>query len=537
MATRGEPTVTLTPRGEWWHATWSLPVPAQALRFERLASGFRSRTFEVLTPGYAFAREGEEEVLRTSGLPSRTIEVRFKPFTDHLPKDYQFFQKFSDGSVAIYTGHLLAHTDAMVRRFRFVPAPGSSVVVADRRHPSAAAWTDADGQGTYVYFGSIVPVETKDTISIVDPGLPDWLESASRQALPQLFAIYTERLGAKLPDRPAVLFNWVESDHSGFGRSGGTLPGLIQLEIQGAAWKTPSADGLHQIFHFLAHEAAHLWNGQIIHSPNDEDAWMHEGSADALAERVLLAMGMIDERTFLDDQTAALNQCRRGLGTAPLRTAAARRKFELYYACGNAIALVTETSVDGDLLAFWRSLIARVLAGGDNLYDAEDYIGVWRERGADDGDVAGLRALLDTPAQPDVLLDLLKERGVTVSVVDDPPQEYGQTLAREALLHLLTGRCRGSYGFNSTLRGLVLNTPLNCEGFAAGEAVTAIGGHDVLRDGHRVWDHLYERCASSGTVVVTAGGRSVPVPCTKPVPARPDYLRIESRPEEARSPR
>ena len=103
-------------------------------------------------------------------------------------------------------------------------------------------------------------------------------------------------------------------------------------------------------------------------------------------------------------------------------------------------------------------------------------------------------------------------------------------------MHLLTGRCRGSYGFNSTPRGLVLSTPLNCEGFAAGEAVTAIGGHDVLREGHRVWDHLHERCASSGAVVVTAGGRGVSVPCEKAVSPRPAYIRIESRLDQERRP-
>ena len=521
------PFVTLERDGEWWSATWRLAAPARELRFERLAAGFRAEAFEVLTPGYAFSRDGEHEVLRTAGEPASTIRVRFREFTRHLPKDYEFFQKFSDGSVAIYTGHLLVHVDgAMVRDFRFL-AP--RMVVGGRLHETRAAWRDVAGQGTYVYFGSIAPVQSEQTISIVDSGLPDWLESTSRAGLPRLFELYTRRLGAKLPDRPAVLFSWKESEQSGFSSSGGTLPGLIQLGIEGTGWKTESPEGMREIFHFLAHEAGHLWNGQIVHYPDAEDAWMHEGSADGLAERALLDMAMIDEARFLEYQTAALNQCRRGLGTHPLRTAGARQKFELYYSCGNAIALLTEASTKGELFDFWRALIANTLQQEDKQYEAEDYYAVMRASGASDADIATLRALVEKPADPDALVTALRERGVQLAAVDEPPQDYGQSLSRDGLFHLLGQRCKGSYGYNTSNRGFILNTPLNCEGFNAGEIVTAIGGHDVLRAGHRAWDALHARCGTSEPVEVTAGGRTVAVPCAKAVPARLPYVRIMSR--------
>jgi hypothetical protein len=525
--------VTLEQDGEWWNATWTLAAPARELRFERLAAGFRAEAFEVLTPGYAFARDGEHEVLRTSGEPASTIRVRFKEFTRHLPKDYEFFQKFSDGSVAIYTGHLLVNVDgAMVRDFRF-GAPQMVVGGTLRQSRSTwtrASWRDVDGQGTYVYFGAIEPVQSEQTISIVDSGLPDWLENTSRHGLPQLFELYTRKLGARLADRPTVLFSWKESEQTGFFSSGGTLPGLIQLGIEGTGWKTESDDGLREIFHFLAHEAAHLWNGQIIHYPDEEDAWMHEGSADGLAERTLLDMGMIDEARFLAYQTAALNQCRRGLGTHPLRTAGSRQKFELYYSCGNAIALLTEASTRGDLFDFWRALIAHTLQQDDKQYEAEDYYAVMRASGATDTDIATLRALVEKPADPDALVNALRERGVQLATVDEPPQDHGQLLARDALFHLLGGVCKGSYGFNTSNRGFILNTPLNCEGLNAGEIVTAVGGHDVLRAGHRAWDELHARCGTSQPVEVTSGGRAVGVPCTKAVPARLPYVRITARP-------
>src|SRR5688572_31857125 len=40
----------------------------------------------------------------------------------------------------------------------------------------------------------------------------------------------------------------------------------------------------------------------------------------------------------------------------------------------------------------------------------------------------------------------------------------------DLLFHLLGQRCKGSYGYNTSNRGFILNTPLNCEGFNAGRS-------------------------------------------------------------------
>ena len=516
--------VTLQPDGDSWRATWQLAAPARALRFERPATGFRREHFEVLTPGYALARDGEHEVLRTDGEPASTIAVRFREFARHLPKDYEFFQKFSDGSVAIYTGHLLAkQDDVLIRNFRFEPRAGEHIVSGGKLHTAPVAWTDDSGQGTYVYFGSIVPVESRDTISIVDPGLPDWLETRTREALPRLFDLYARRLGAKLPDRPTVLFSYKPSDQSGYYSSGGTLPGLIQLGIEGTGWPTESDEGLLQLFHFLAHEAVHLWNGQIVHYPAEAQAWMHEGSADGLAERALLDMAVMDEARFLRYQTDALNQCRRGLGTEPLETAAKRGQFELYYSCGNALALLTEKATGRDLFAFWNALIARALAQPGHHYDAGDYYALLGD------DAPTVRAFVDQPAAPDALVTALQSHGVTISTPSSPPSEYGQPLARDALIHILGEACTGSYGFNTMSNGLTIRTDVNCKGVNGGDVVESIGGHNVFRAGHLAWDHVHERCGTSQPVLVGVAGREVELPCTKPVAARPAYVRIDAR--------
>lgn len=214
-----------------WLATWHLESPARELRFERPAGGFRAGTFEVLTPGYRMIRDGDIEVLRTEGEPGREIRVRFPEFDRQLVREYEFFRRFSDGGVAIYTGHLVARPVGgdgerpFLRRFRFVPPAGAAVVVGGVRRESAVDWYDAGGRGTYVYIGSAAPISSDDVIAIVDPGLPAWLEARARDALPRLFSLYRNRLDAEPARPPVVLFDYREGDATGYSNGGGTLPG------------------------------------------------------------------------------------------------------------------------------------------------------------------------------------------------------------------------------------------------------------------------------------------------------------------------
>ncbi len=530
--------------GEHWRATWHLERPTRELRFERRGAGFRAAVFEVLTPGFGMERDGDLEVLRTNGEPAQTITVRFPEFSRKLEKEYEFFQKFSDGSVAIYTGHLVArpHYDddpaecsgCFIRTFRFVGPPATPIIVDGRVASSPFQWRDEKLQGSYIYFGSIEPVESDEMISIIDPALPRWLEEETKRALPQLFAIYTERFGVDLRERPTILFNYIDNKGSGYSSGGGTLPGQIQLTVDGAAWEERSQEAFLLLFHFLAHEAVHLWNGQLINYPATEDSWMHEGSADALAQRTLRELGLIDEAAFLDYQSAALNECRKRLGGVPLRAAAKHGQFSLYYSCGNAIALLTESVMDeGDLFSFWMRLIARTIDSGE--YDAEDYFAVWSDAGAEVNDVEMLRRFIEQSAGPDDLVSMLTAHGVAVRGNTSPPQTYGQSVARDSLLRILGEHCRGGYGFNTDRAGFILDKSNVCGPIPAGGIVTAIGGYDVLREGERTRDALHENCGSDEPVLlavtVDGSGTTVEAPCTREVTARPTYLEIVSRRE------
>jgi hypothetical protein len=527
-SSRREPHITLQhDSGTFWRATYEFAAPVRELKFQRPGSGIRARIFEVETPGYKFKKEGDLEVLATDGPPVNVINVRFPEYTMTIPKEYEFFAKFTDGSVAIYTGHLLASAGGKdARAFHFIPRAGESIVVAGKRSSAPVDWIDTIGDGTYVYFGSIKPVETADAISIIDPGLPPWLGAKFRESLPRLFELYARKFGVKLQERPTVLFSYFAGDATGYLDSGGTVPGLIQLAVEGAAWERESTDGLRRLMHFLAHEAVHMWNGQLVNYPDSEDSWMSEGGADALADRALLELGVADEKYFLNEQTTALNECRRGIGAGPLRSAAARGEFQMYYTCGNAIALLTEASVNADLFVFWKTLIERAHATKEKKYFIDDYIAAWRTLGATDADVAALRSLVTDPAGPQNIATMLQQKGVRINESDDVPQAFGQSLARAGLMNVLRENCSRRYGFTATRAGFRLDDPLGCSALPAGGMVKAIGGKDVIRAGQLAWDALHATCGAGASITLRVDDRDISLPCSKPVAARAPYLRI-----------
>lgn len=528
-----------------WTATWHLAAPARELRFERPAGAFHARVFEIVTPGYRLERDGDLEVLRAAGEPARIIRVRFPEFDAELTREYEFFRRFSDGSVALYTGHLLAGTastagaapgaacdDCLVRRFELVPPPGAAVVVGGRRAVRRLSWTDESGRGTYVYFGAIRPVVSDDVISVIDPGLPGWLGRRTREALPRLFALYRDRLSAAPRTRPVVLFDYKAGEATGYSSGGGTLPGLIQLGVEGRAWESESTSALEQLLHFLAHESAHVWNGEIAHYEGTADAWMHEGSADAFAQRALRRLEVIGEARFLEYQTDALNDCRRGLTVTTLRESAARGQPRLAYTCGNLIALLTERSLQAqgaDLFDFWRLLIARARRQG-GAYTADDYQAVWRGMGAREADIAELGAFLAGRMDAEALVAALRGRGVSVEEAQ-PPQPYSLSLARDTFARLMAADCKGRVGFRLSNTGLLLDRDVKCGVLPGGATVVAIGGFDVRHDGHRAYDAVRERCERKEPVTVTLGdagtaAREVAVGCGEPLPVRPAYVAI-----------
>lgn len=507
-------------------------------RFERPAGFFREERWRVMTPGFVLAREGDLQVVRSeTGRAADSLTLELAVHTAPLAREYESFLAFSDGSLAVYTGHLngMAFTESgdSVRIHDFLlSAAGRDHVVVPGASPAARlAWTDASGQGTYAYFGSHVPVETPDMMLLMDRGLPDWLARTAEAAIPTFFRIYAERTGVDVPARPLVLLGRDPAPAPGLNSGGGVLPGLIQLMVQGDAWTERSPGAATQVLHFIAHEAAHVWNGDYARSADPAESWMHEGGADAFADRALLASGLIDREEFDARATRALNLCAADLGGRALRSAA-RVAPAASYACGNVLALWTEAALSGsggDLFTFWGELVDRAVRTG-GTYDQAAYLETAQDLGVPPGAAAAMARLADTDHGDTgaLLADGLAAAGVEVTPDPVGDAAYREGWGRRLFSALMLADCGGVsfYGGGGAYR---VAGGLTCGALREGAEVGRAEGIPLVEEGGRAYDAVRAACAASGSVAIgLADGSAVAIPCPAALPERTPALRIRT---------
>jgi len=534
-----------------WRVTYRLGEPTPALVFDRPAGFYRERAWSVVTPGYAFARRDDRQVLEVS--PGRDaaaeIVIELGEFREQLPREYELFVGFADGGVALYTGHLYARPDGVggperpsIRTLEIVPPAGTRAVLRGGVHDGPFEWPDGVGDGTYVHFGSTEPAETDDMIAVLDGELPGWLRSQFESWLPRLFAIYSERLEVELPWKPVVLYGFEDVDRPGLSWGGGTLTGLIQLTVSGTEWREPTAEGERSALGFLAHEAAHLWNGQLVRSAGGRSPWMHEGSADALAGHLLEELGLIDADGLRERYERALNTCLQLTGTVSPNAAADPR---VPYECGQLMALWTVAALrrsgsETDLFGFWSALIEGALrnppaspgeARGE--YDEALYLATLADFGVERDARERFRAFLAEAEgdRTEMALAGLGAEGLALEPTETAPEVYRVELARRAMTHLMSAACDGRYSFDSGSAFRTYAIP-DCDPFAEPLEVHRIAGFRVDTEGDALYDRVAERCAAGDAIALEDAGDAViaEAPCARRLEPRRPWLRLASLP-------
>jgi hypothetical protein len=517
-----------------WRATYHLDEPARVLHFQRPATFYRERVWDVMTPGYEFAREGDLQVLQLieGATPRDEIVVEFDQFTGQLTAEYELFVEFSDGGRAIYTGHLYVRPDArdMVRTVSLAPSAGENAVIRGGVYSGPTVWTDDYADGTYVFFGSNTPLTTDEVIVVFDDGLPAWLRAEFDAWLPRLFALYRDRMGAALPWKPLVLYGHQDSDQEGYSYGGGTLTGLIQLTVSGSAWTESSTAGRQLALGFLAHEIAHLWNGQLT-TNNGTDPWVHEGSADEMSDRLLFEFGVLEGWAVHERREEALNGCFMRLQRTSIKEAT---DSQVTYECGQVMALWTEAAIraagsDTDLFGFWRALVEKSLRPDSTyeigVYDAERYLDVVGSFGVSEEMRSRMRRALEGAGDPvPIIVSGLHAAGLELEAGGRPSSNSRGQLARSALSHVMGGACNGRYSF-SGVRALQTYPIEDCAPFAEALLIDRIDGFEVAVEGEMIYDAIVDTCAAGGSVRFedSGSGETREVRCEQPLAPRPSW--------------
>ena len=393
---------------------------------------WRPGSWTVETPGVRIERRGRHDVLfADSGNVPRHVRIRFTPVSSDLIAEYDPALIFSDGSVALWSGHFHLYPMDSVEAVERLPLDlngirhpgnGAAVTFGDRRGRVLHIGHRFDGATliggkAYVLFGPLEPVPSEDIATVIDPALPEWLKRELTRSTPAIFRKLAEMLGPHGGPMPTVLVSWRGPTPHLRSMGGSTLPEQIGMTFEGAGVVTENDSLRDGARWFIAHEASHFWLGNAVGYEFARDSWITEGGADLLAVRTLAAMNpAYDWRSALNQSIGQCAALSAGRGVA---TAAERGENQAFYACGAVFGLVAEAATHRSFADFVRGLIEANRA--DRVLTRAEWLAELDRLSGDPSLSRDIGHMLDTGAADPkaAIASLLTRAGVRFALSED----------------------------------------------------------------------------------------------------------------------
>jgi len=371
--------------------------------------------------------------------------------------------------------------------------------------------------------------------------MPAWLRKRIESLLPRMFDFFTEQTGIPLDFKPTVYIAYGERPSgASLSMGGGGLPGMLYFNVRlGSNFRTEGHPEVSASLAWtVAHEAAHLWNAELYRNEEeDSHDWMTEGGADAFASRALLALGEMTPERFLWRASEDASLCALGLQGEPLKASARAGRYKTLYRCGATIALLTEAAVrrakpGASIFQFWSTVFR---AASARRYGEALYFRTLASFDADSEMAKALRRLLDEPvADPSSLLVATAARVGLKFERTEPPSdsEYHKLAAQRAVLAIVESGCGKGPIVNDTHAVGTGRARAECGTLAPSNAVIAVAGFNLRKDGVKAYDATRAACATSAKIDVTVSGQPAPlwIQCTTALPDRPPYLQLRRWP-------
>lgn len=505
-------------KSDLWQISYELPIAVDHVAFSR-NSNFDRRKLYMFDPAkFVWDKAGDVLLIRSAdGSKFTTLELSFHSYYDFIQKDYTHNIKFSDGSMLLYTNHLTLGANIVEDKavspfgtsfsgtqFHFY-APRQNIIFLGQRFKDEAQWT-LTNDGTYIYFGNIAPIETDNMLAIVDPKLPKWVWQHTLKYFPKLFEYYEKKTGQSLNFKPIVFFNFDQLTNDYANYSGGTLDGLVQLTINGQRWSDENEQQFNKLFHFLAHEAAHFWNGQMFSIEDQNHAWMHEGGADAFANFSMLEFGLIDTTQMLQQFEQAANDCILNKGDEPLQQSAKIWRYRNYYSCGAAMAFASHVAIQAktaekSLFDVWKQMFTANTE--DQRYNEQNYFAQLSVLTGSDKLAKSLQRFshdsnLDNQAE---LISWFEQSSISAILSDNYPVAVSQHWGKQIIANLMRMHCK-AISFNS-YDDYVSTFPIeSCVAFAKSMEIQYVENTDIFQQGIAAYKLFRDKCANNSSITL-----------------------------------
>jgi hypothetical protein len=274
-----------------WRADYVFAEPITAIDLGAQPGAYRKQAWRVLTPGVELVAHDDNEGLRSAS-PLKELSVEISAYDDFAEGQYAPIDRFSDGGWDFYLGFLYGTLTQGDRKRTMDVAldlhglPGETVIVPAR--------PDTELSG-YAYFGPHQPVRMGNVNVIIDPQAPVWLREVLDETTAKVSRFYEQAFQRKLIHMPLVSVSVMGFDGApgSISIKGGAVGGGIAYRLQGAGLVNDHPKKRALMARLVAHEMAHLWQANLTRGGiGGDDAWIHEGGAEAIMLEALRATGI-----------------------------------------------------------------------------------------------------------------------------------------------------------------------------------------------------------------------------------------------------
>jgi hypothetical protein len=544
-----------------FRVVWRTAGRADALVFMRGLKGsaaLRSRFWTTKRSDQTIERIGNREIIRSKG-PTQEFEVLIPEQLVDVDGDYPQMMSFSDGGVALYSGHLDAipvlcssvcrdlDFESIARgnmeiTLSFVPAFGERVVSSEGQSITNLSFR-SPAFGTFVYFGRTNIVRRVGYTVIADPALPSWILFELDRLFPQLLRLNARKFGRGL-DRAPLIFIPFKSGTRRFGltHSGAVLGDQLLLGLFGPSWSELNDSSREDFLALLAHETFHFWNATLYHSVDRPGGrWLHEGSAEAFSYLALLETGTITRERYDQLETEALNRCLVGLADTTLPQSNGSFTSRNYYTCGAIIQALAQRALvkrNLDLWKLWARLFQEA-SKSDGFYTHDQFLALTSELAGSEL-AAKLSALVSggapspesDPAGVNFFIETYSLVGSVLAASDKSwPEWYHRLVGERALTAAIESDCGAGGGyFVSGTTGVRLVGGSWCHNLSDERQVLSVGGRKLWGQGVQVYDYIRNECRFKNVFNVVARSgrrRAFDLFCPR-LPSRPLFLQIQT---------
>ncbi|MDC8832588.1 hypothetical protein [Alteromonas gilva] len=531
-----------------WKVNYELPIAVEHVAFSRRSNFDRKKLYQIDESKFKWDQKGDVLLIRSvDGKKFTSLSIHFSSYYDFIQKDYTHNIRYTDGSVLLYTNHLALGANIIEDKsvspigasfkgikFHFY-SPNQNIVFLGQSFKDRANWS-LEGEGTYIYFGNIQPIENANMIAIVDPALPSWAWDQTQQYFPKLFDYYKAKTGQALNFKPVVFFNYdqVDGDYSNY--SGGTLNGLVQLTINGQRWSSENKGKFNKLFHFLAHEAAHFWNGQMFTVEDQKHSWMHEGGADTFANFAMMEFGLMSYEQMVQKFEDAANNCFLNKGDESLEQSAKLWRYRNYYDCGSVMGLASHVAVkakDSSKTVFdvWKNVFDANIK--DRTYSQQEYF-VALNNLTKSKELSEAFEKFSSNSNLDNQTEVASwfERS---EISTQYTESYSASVIRhwgvQVMRNLMSSHCNKRISFSSYDDFLITYPIEGCKSFEQSMEIQFVDGLEIFNNGINAYSLFKDKCENGETVTLQDREKVTvaELKCLEPVQDLKPYMKLQAQ--------